>query len=209
MEMDLAWINKWLDTLEEAGRAAGITGWTLFDPSARFYALLENGEDADLVAATAAVGAHLQLRRVPAVDYEWGPRMKPEVAGQIRFQGSHRSRIDIPVFYVGKPMALGAIWAHELTHEFLESIRLRCPDPSELEPVTDLASISTGLGKLVLNGTVNEVAAGAGEVQVLGYISPEVKVRAYRAVNERHAISRSEARHSLSAEAAQLVERCA
>jgi hypothetical protein len=82
--------------------------------------------------------------------------MKPEAAGQIRFNRGLRSHIQIPLFYVGKPHALGAILAHELSHEVLTEESITDDSIDELEMLTDLTSIALGLGMLVLNGTISK-----------------------------------------------------
>ena len=197
--MDEKWVDHWLAELAgQLGRING-TPWALFEPTADFYSWLESGDDGDLAAAEAALGRHLGLRLLPPVAYEWGLRMKPEVAGQIRAKGSSLSRIQIPLYYAGKPHALGGILAHELTHEYLA--RLNLPDGqqlADLEPQTDLASIALGLGKLVLNGTVTVMAAATGEVQTIGYLSPELKAYAYRQVNRQRAVADGVARACLT-----------
>lgn len=124
--------------------------------------------------------------------------MKPEVAGQIKYGSGLRSHVEIPLFYVGKPHALGGILAHELTHEFLISQDIKSTDVNENEQLTDLASIGLGLGKLILNGTVSTLVPSTGERQVLGYLTAELKAYAYQKVNKQHRISDTVAKENLT-----------
>lgn len=150
--IDKTWVDHWLNVL--GARVTKTSRWALFEPSEEFYEKLETGEDEDLKIAAAEIGRHLELDTLPSMTYQWGITMDPNAAGQIRQQGGQNSHIEIPLFYVGKPFALGAIITHELTHYFLNTERLVLPEKVENEQLTDLASMALGLGKLVLNGTV-------------------------------------------------------
>lgn len=201
--MDRVWVDQWVKTL---GDRLGKAKWIFFEPTSQFYARLATGDDADLQAATAEIGRHLELIVCPSVTYEWGLRIKPEVAGQIRIASGLRSLVQIPLFYVGKPLALGGILAHELMHEFLAGKAVVCDTTDELEQLTDLACIFVGLGKLVLNGTITDLQPSTGKSRMVGYLSPELKVYAFRRVNEIHCISVRLAREHLSEDAVQLLE---
>lgn len=199
--MDQVWVDRWLDSLDSQALSATRRAWALFAPVARFYALLETGEDHDLQSATDEVSRHLGLPTQPSVTYEWGLKMQPQVAGQIHLRSGQRSHIQIPLFYVGKPHALGGILAHELTHEFLACAGIACTGDEEGELLTDLASIARGLGRLVLNGSISMVAPQTGEAQILGYLSPELKAYAYRRVNQERSVPDAKARELLTPEA--------
>lgn len=162
--------------------------WKLFEPTLLIYAGLESGEDEDLEAITTLLAGTLKLELHPSVTYEWGLRLDPDVAGQIRQKSGLRSHIQIPLFYVGKPEALGAILAHELTHEALAQEKLEGNNLEELELLTDLTSLVLGLGKLVLNGTLIEVGEQTGQSNSLGYLKPELKVYAYKKIIRQHRI---------------------
>jgi hypothetical protein len=78
---------------------------------------------------------------------------------------------------------LGAVLAHELTHELLASRGIWLQDQTENELLTDLACISLGAGKLVLNGSV--LAAGPRSDVVVGYLPLDLRCMAYLDVGRR------------------------
>ncbi|MGA7076625.1 MAG: hypothetical protein WBZ42_08815 [Halobacteriota archaeon] len=205
--VDKTWVDQWLNVL--SAHITKKSRWALFEPSQEFYEKLETGEDEDLEIAGAEIGRHVELGSLPSMTYQWGITMDPNVGGQIWQKGGtlQNSHIEIPLFYVGKPFAIGAIVAHELTHHFLHNERLVLPDKVENEQFTDLASIALGLGKLVLNGTVSDHFQTAREYFILGYLSSELKAYAYRQVNEQRGISTSEAHEQLNTEAFRIVEK--
>jgi len=178
----------------------------LFQPTPAVYEKLESGDDDDLESVVVEICKYLELNNPPAVVYEWGLKMKPEAAGQIRNSGSSRSQIQVPLFYVGKPHELGAILAHELTHEFLACEGIACDNLDELEQLTDLASISIGLGKLVLNGTVSIVAPSTGQHHVLGYLAPQLKAYAYQKLNKQYKIRDMAAKEYLTENALRILK---
>lgn len=200
--MDAAWIDLNVDYLSRHF-APVMQSWTLFDPTPEFYARLESGEEDDLEAASEQLACHLKLASPPSVVYEWGLRLDPKIAGQIQLKSEPQSRshIRIPLFYVGKPEALGAILAHELSHQAIAQEQIVCASLEELESLTDLASLALGLGKLVLNGIDIEVGVHTGETQSLGYLSPELKVYAYQKVNQLHQVSNNTALSNLTKQA--------
>jgi hypothetical protein len=179
--------------------------WTVFEPTLTFYRRLESGDDNDLEMAADEIGRHLEILTLPYVTYEWGLKMKPEVAGQIKYGGGLRSQIQIPLYYVGKPDALGGILAHELTHEFLALQNIKSTNMDETEPLTDLTSIALGLGKLVLNGTVSALLPSTGESHILGYLSPELKVYAFMQVNQQHKIPKEKLTENFTENALKLL----
>ena len=204
--MDKGWVDGWLTVLDLLVKTREQAGWSLFGPTPDFYEKLQSGDDGDLRSATAQVGKHLGITCTPSVRYEWGLKMNPDAAGQIAFRDTARSRIQIPLFYVGKPYPLGAIIAHELTHEVLALQLIPNAEAHEREPLTDLASIALGLGKLVLNGTVHEAAPSTGEVGILGYLDLHLKGYAYRRVNEHHHVPESLAAQHLADDALRILE---
>ncbi len=127
--------------------------------------------------------------------------MKPEAAGQIRMSRGRRSHIQIPFFYVGKPRALGAILAHELSHEFLAQMGIWLESLEENERLTDLASIAAGLGKLVMNGSVAEAGYATGHMEILGYLRLDEKAYAYWQTSNQHSIPTQRAKEHLTSEA--------
>lgn len=204
--MNSKWVEYWLEILSVNIESSRRSKWTVFEPTSIFYRRLESGEDDDLEMAADEIGRHLEILTLPDVTYEWGLKMKPEVAGQIKCGNGLRSQIQIPLYYVGKPDALGGILAHELTHEFLIFQNIRLNNIAENEQLTDLASIALGLGKLVLNGTVSTLLPSTGESHVLGYLSPELKVYVYTKVNQQHKIMKRQLTENLTENALKLLK---
>ncbi len=203
--MNRKWVEYWLEILSFNIESSRRSTWTVFEPTPIFYKRLESGEDEDLEKAAGEIGKHLEILTLPYVAYEWGLKMKPEIAGQIKYGNGLRSRIQIPLYYVGKPDALGGILAHELTHEFLAFHNINFTNLDETEQLTDLASIVLGLGKLVLNGTVSALLPSTGEGHILGYLSPELKVYAFMQVNQRYKILKKTLTENLNENALNLI----
>jgi len=180
--------------------------WSVFDPMPSFYEALAGGEDDDLQACAGKIARHLGLSCDPKLSYEFTIKMGRESAGDIRYEHIGRSEIRIPLDYVGKPMALGGILSHELTHEFLFARRFAFPTAEEMEPLTDLAAIYLGLGRTMLNGIITDSSPDVSEVTTLGYLEPAVKVYAYRAVGASHGLDEATLRRGLSRDAIQLLE---
>lgn len=199
-------IEEWLAILSL--RISTKSKWALFEPKKEFYEKLETGAEEDLADAEAEICAHWGLDTIPSVTYQWGITIDSDAAGQILQKSGtmQNSHIDIPLFYVGKPYALGAIIAHELTHHLLYKERLVLQDNLKNEQFTDLASIAVGLGKLVLNGTFTEHLETSREYFVLGYLSSELKAYAYQQVNAQHGISKTDALTCLNSEAIRILE---
>src|SRR3954469_4524709 len=112
-ELDQGWIDRNLGILDPicSGRS-----WRLFRPTKQAYGLLESGEEAELQQVTDMIGKHLGLLIIPKAEYEWGIKLPTHAAGMIRAPGTRLSSIDIPFSCVGKPLLIGAILAHELSH---------------------------------------------------------------------------------------------
>ena len=81
----------------------------LFDPPGGFYAQLGTGEEGDLVSAAKAIAHHVGIPALQSGSYEWGLTMPPNAAGRIHIRPASHSRIQIPLFYVGKALCLGGI----------------------------------------------------------------------------------------------------
>lgn len=172
--------------------------WQLFDPIDSFYSSLLSGEDSDLYHAVKILAEHIKTVPVRSVSYEWGLTMPGSMAGRIHLHSEAGSRIQVPLFYVGKPLPLAAILAHELSHQLLAQNGIWLRDENENEQLTDAASIIAGLGKVVLNGTVTELAEATGETQFLGYLEPQMRIDLYTRVNSIHGIPASVAKKHLT-----------
>jgi hypothetical protein len=181
--------------------------WKLFEPSDSFYSKLLSGDDSDLYEAAKALADHIEIPPLRSVSYEWGLMMPASVAGRIHIHSAKESRIQIPLFYVGKPLPLGAILAHELSHQLLAIHGIWCDEETENELLTDAASIVAGLGKVVLNGTITELGEATGETQILGYLDPCMRVDLYTRVNVLHGIPASTATRHLTNAAMDLFSR--
>lgn len=193
--------------IQELSSFCNRSNWNLFEPSEKFYSALLSGEDSDLYEAAKALAEHIDIPPLRSVSYEWGLVMPTSVAGRIHIHSATGSKIQIPLFYVGKPLPLGAILAHELTHQMLAIHGIWCEEESENEQLTDAASIVVGLGKVVLNGTITELAETTGETQLLGYLDPSLRVNLYATVNRLHGVSASAATKHLTNAAIDLFTR--
>ena len=179
--------------------------WSCFEPTPSFYAALASGEEDGLQVCASQISRHLGLTRIPKLSYEFALRMGRESAGEIRYRCGGLSKIRIPLDYVGKPMALGGILSHELTHELLFARGFPFPTAEEVEPLTDLTAFYLGLGKTMLNGIIADLSPDIPEVAMLGYLEPAIKVYAYRTVGASHGLDEVLLRHQLSANAIQLL----
>ena len=143
----------------------------------------------------------VQLDSVPFFTYEWALKLSPTAAGVIRQVPFCPSLVQVPISSAGRPYLLGGVLAHELLH-----VRSRCcASAHEYEHLVDLTSIAVGWGKLVLNGTATELAAGTGVTQSLGYLAADMKAYAYRRVNEIRRVPAERATSRLTAKAKELV----
>jgi len=169
-----------------------------FEPTEDVYEKLESGDESDLWHVASSIAMHLRIILVPTVRYDWGLKMEPEVAGQIR-RDFYPDYIQIPFFYVGKKYSVGGILAHELTHALLFSRGVSLVDSNENEFFTDLTAVFVGLGKLLLNGYLDE---GGG----LGYLSPELIAYCLKKICHVYTIDLKTALGNLTSEARELVE---
>lgn len=159
-----------------------------FEPTDRIYASLESGDERDLRAVVTQIGNHLELTSNPSASYEWGLKMEPEVAGRISWDNNW-GHIQVPFFYVGKKYALGRILAHEMTHAFLASKHIALSDAHENEMLTDLGTVFLGLGKLLLNGLLVAEHEYTKDGYLLGYISYDLFLYAYKKTNDHRSIA--------------------
>jgi len=181
--MNKEWCNEKLEMLSL--RLSGFKpnpAEFFFEPTEAVYKKLESGDEDDLQYVVAEMARHLHISPIPPVKYDWGLKMEPEVAGQIKAASPIRS-IRIPLFYAGRKYALGCILAHEMTHVFLFSRGIWLDNTDENEMVTDLAGVFVGLSKLLLNGLTFMANEDSSERIVLGYLSPELIVYCYERVN--------------------------
>ena len=183
--MDRDWVIRCISILDcRLGRSARYA--SLFEPTPAFYAGLAEGDADALQSAAQAIAVWLGLGNCPAVSYEWGLFMAPTAAGDYRCAPVGRSAIRVPIASAGFPLALGAILAHELSHEILARNAIAPASIDELELLTDLTSIHQGLGKLVLNGTVAREVLPLGDWRFfLGYLAPDLKAFAFRLIAAR------------------------
>ena len=183
--------------------------WRLFEATPEIYAMLENGDDAGLQLLVDEIAYHfLRLPSVPVARYEWGLRMAPHVAGEIRIvcEGGG-SLIRVPFFYLGRPYAVGAIIAHELSHQLLAGEGIWDEDVEANERLTDLTAVVAGMGKLLLNGLSAEAFDRPGVSMRLGYLEPELVLYAYDLVNRLQGVgSEAASRHLLPDVASRLNE---
>lgn len=170
----------------------------LFEPTEDVYEKLASGDEGDLREVASRIAHHLRISVIPTVKYDWGLKMEPEVAGQIR-GAIYLPHVQIPFFYVGKKHSLGGILAHELTHSLLFSRGVSLEDSDENEPFTDLAAVFAGLGKLLLNGALDQ---GGG----LGYLSPDLITYSFGRVCNTHGIDKETALKHLTSEASELMQ---
>jgi hypothetical protein len=195
------------DYIQELSSFCNRPNWKLFEPTDKFYSGLLSGEDSDLYEAAKTLAEHIDIPPLRSVSYEWGLVMPTSVAGRIHIHAATGSKIQIPLFYVGKPLPLGAILAHELSHQMLAIHGIWYEEETENEELTDAASIVAGLGKLVLNGTITELAETTGETQLLGYLDPNMRIDLYSTVNRLYGVPASTAMENLTNAAIDLFTR--
>jgi hypothetical protein len=200
--MDREWVDDKLEMLALKLRDFNVASVDshefLFEPTDDVYKKLESGDESDLQYVASSIATHLGITPIPTVRYDWGLKMEPEVAGQIRSTIA-LPYIRIPFFYVGKKYSLGGILAHEMTHALLYSRDISLEDSNENELFTDLTAVFVGSGKLLLNGALDE---GGG----LGYLSPDMIAYSLKKVCRLHTIDAETALGNLTSEARGLVE---
>lgn len=200
---------KWVfDTMDALASFTGwrASGWSLFAAERSFYSLLESGSRDDLRAASRSLERHLRLKAPVAVDFSLTIAMDPSAFGDYQSRGVGAGRIRIPVDLIGHPAQIGAALAHELAHEFMHVNCVDVGTREEVEYVTDLMTVCTGLGQVMLNGIATKAAATDGTLVGLGYVPAPLMAAAYaRIVRERH-MDGAMALGGLCAEARRLVE---
>jgi hypothetical protein len=201
--MERAWVETHLHFLMNNLRPErAVADIPVFEPTEQFYNLLSEGDEEDLQVACCEISKYLKLEPAPVVQYDWGIKMEPEVAGRIM---QWDCIIQIPFAYVGKKLALGAIIAHEMTHAFLFKIDLVLDDIKENEAFTDLTSIYLGLGKLILNGCIT-TGSDPSHLEILGYLPPESLGFAYKSVCALRSVPKKVSTTSLSPEALKIID---
>lgn len=189
--MNKVWIDRNLDFLSfELKDYKQHFNNAFFEPTDKIYDKLESGNEQDLQYVTNEISKYLGLKNIPSVKYDWGIKMEPEVAGQIR-SVNHNNSIHIPFFYVGKKYEIGCILAHELTHAFLFSKNIIFSNIIENEMFTDLTSIFIGLGKLVLNGKVEKSEKHLNENYIFGYLALNLVVYSYKRLIKMNSVKRN------------------
>ena len=177
-----------------------------FEPTDEIYRKLSSGEEKDLRYVSIRITNHLGLTYMPRIEYNWGIKMEPEVAGQAEITNTSQN-IRIPFFYVGKPYLLGSILAHEMTHTFLIPRGIVLRDVNENEMFTDLSAVFLGLGKLFLNGLVNDTFQYQTVEYKLGYLPLELIVYSYKKIAEYRSIDNVISMRNLLPEAQDMVKR--
>lgn len=196
--------KQWVD--EQIGAVASVIGAFRggcedfhFEPTARFYEALGSDDERGLQDAASGIALHLGLPAVPPVDFDWGIKMEPQHAGQVRLDHPE-APIRIPFQYAGRAYALGAILAHEMCHVFMTVRRICAASDEEHEPLTDLTTVCAGLGKLSLNGTLPESDGNPTIRLQLGYLPHDMLAYAFGQVNKSKGIRQEFARVNLRPE---------
>lgn len=202
--MNTAWVDRQLAFFFNDLRFfkyKGLKNYFL-NPDDIFYTRLETGEEDDLQEIVNVVARHIGVNPAPKAVYEWGIKMELEHAGQINLKNYI---IQIPMFFVGKKYALGAIIAHELVHAYLAP-RIFLPNHRENELLTDLGSLYVGLGKLIFNGVVVLEREDIGGGHLLGYLSLKLLVYAYNKINNQFQIEKKNTASFLTPTALKILE---
>jgi hypothetical protein len=134
-----------------------------FDPTPGFYGWISQGTTQALNQALRILANHIAVRQVPLIEpwqgsnrpltireHDWSAPSSPPA--MIRYSTNDRSRIQVDITNMHSPFLMGAILAHELTHQFLRERGIRCADPQDNERTADSACVFLGLAKLLLNG---------------------------------------------------------
>lgn len=203
-EADYLWVHEEMKNLERV--VSIIDPWSLFAPTHEIYGKLASGNQYELQVVVDLLGRHLNLSRVPAAKYDWSLKIPLHAGGQIRNPGSEVSVIRIPFSSVGKPYAIGATLAHEMSHHLLALNEMYYPDVDENEKITDLTSIAVGFGKLVLNGLALEASGVDGVALDLGYIGTDTKLFSYLLTCTQHRISSFDTHSHLAKDVVILLE---
>ena len=192
-----SWIDEKIDYLLPLLGGASSKDF-LFEPTQKFY---ENLSEIDLIPSIDDVLRNIDEDRPPFISFDVAtdiiskhlggviPRIEfhpfssntygPGIAGRIQVGGTSRE-IQISSDYKEKSMEIGAILAHEISHDVLFSKNITLPDTYENEKLTDLAAVVLGLGKLSLNGMESITT---GMMKKLCYLSFSDIVYAYVKVN--------------------------
>jgi len=192
-----SWVERHLRLLADNIKAGRSHTYVLFEPDDRFYALFRQGDEGYLNHAVRLLCRHVGQNRSPAACYEWDLRIPINAAGTITHT-THGDLIRVPVSLAGRPDAIGATLAHEVSHAVLFDFDMGPIPESEHEPFTDFAAVFLGFGKLLLNGIQMAVSPTTGLGVSLGYLSPGMIAYAYREVIRMYMISDAIARAGLN-----------
>jgi hypothetical protein len=205
VKVNYSWINTELIKLERI--TSNIKPWSLFLPTNDIYEKLATGDTCELQNVVDLMSNHLKLSHIPIAKYDWSLKIPFHAIGQIKNSGTEVSVISIPFSSVGKPYAIGAILAHEMSHQILALSKMYYPNLDENEKLTDLASIAIGFGKLVLNGLAIEASGVEGMSVNLGYIGNDVKLFSYLTTCSKHKINLSDTYSYLTKDVVSLLEK--
>jgi hypothetical protein len=203
-EIDYNWVQK--EIIKLGQNNLFIESLSMLEPTDEIYGKLSCGDQYELQNVVNLMGEHLHLSNIPLVKYDWSLKIPIHAAGRIRNPGSDKSEIHIPFSIIGKPFALGATLAHEISHQLLNLNGISYPDVIENEKLTDLASIVLGFGKFVLNGLALEASGFEGLRIEFGYIGTEIKLITYILICNKHRISLSEIYSHLAKDVVILLE---
>ena len=198
--MNIEWIDKHINVLSNILNESFLeSNHFFYEPTQKVYDRLKSDEEEDVQSIVIEISRKLNISPVPFVSYEWGLKMDPNVAGEIRSY-NQQYHIRIPLYYVGKQHAIGTIIAHEMSHAFLFSKHIGIENNHENEMFTDLAAIYIGLGKLLLNGLNNILHEYSNDGYTLCYLEPNLLYYAYKKVNEIRCIEKDVSTQNLTSE---------
>ena len=190
MNLNKSWVDEQIKAVASViGAFRGGCENFHFEPTAQFYKDLGSDDEHGLQDAACQIAYHLRLLAIPSVAFDWGIKMEPQHAGQVRLDRQGMP-IRIPFQYAGRAHALGAILAHEMCHVFMAVQCIRAPSDEEHEPLTDLVTVCAGLGKLSLNGTLPESNGNPTIRLQLGYLPHDMLVYAFGQVNNMKGIQK-------------------
>ncbi len=200
--MDKAWVDKQINFLVSHLETTQYTfNRIFFEPNSDIYEKLESGEDEEIQSVINSIAKYLDVPLKFYFKFDWGLKMDPNTAGQIQ-EKQLSYCIKIPFFYAGKKFALGAILAHEVTHAFLFYKNIGYKKVKDNELFTDFSSIFLGLGKLILNGTINKENI---DINQLGYLTKDLVAYSYKKYVLFHSINNKVAKHNLNKEALEII----
>jgi hypothetical protein len=163
--MNKDWIARNIDYLEDKTNRSNLQE---FEPTADFYKnLFESSKFSSVIGKLCS---HVGILTVPEVeivgdsdvlglDLQTGKKYFEKVidsAGDIRATSPISSKIRIGIHQLYRVHNVGQILAHEIAHHFLNAKIIRSSKDDEIEMFTDLTAIYIGLGKIIINGAVDQ-----------------------------------------------------